>query len=283
MAIFNLEPKIYIEELTIPEVGETVEIPIAKGNSPKVVELFSKDTEVFLSGKNGYYMVEKTENLSLTLRRQPQPSEMVGGPKAGDKVKSVFCGLAGATEDISTTITGCIFEGGPIEGMATQSSGFDPAVRVGAGRLVMTGNLFLGAKTALMLVLDEATPQSQADSLIANNIFNFSGNEREGKKDVYLCWLSVIGATITGNTFTVTAPDSKMTFTCLELGFGNGGGSVATGNTFRTTQGSGSVKGIGRWNKSGKMVAEGNVFDGVDPGAVEDPSASFEGKNIKMP
>jgi hypothetical protein len=31
------------------------------------------------------------------------------------------------------------------------------------------------------------------------------------------------------------------------------------------------------------MVADGNVFDGVDPGAVEDPSANFEGKNIKLP
>jgi hypothetical protein len=283
MAIFNLEPKIYFEEVTIPEVGETVEIPIAKGNSAKVVELFSKGTEVFLTGKNGYYTVEKAENLSLTLRRQSQPSPMVGGPKAGDKAKSIFCGLAGATEDISTTITGCIFEGGVIAGMKNQSGGFDPAVRVGAGRLVMTANRFLDAKTAFMLVLDEATPQSQVDSLIANNIFTFTGNEREGKKDVYLCWLSVIGATVAGNTFTVRAPDSKMSFTCLELGFGEGGGSVATGNTFRTTQLSGNVKGIGRWNKTGKMVADGNVFDGVDAGAVDDPSANFEGKNIKMP
>ena len=283
MAIFNLEPKIYFEEVTIPEVGEAVEIPIAKGNSPKVQELFPKGTEVFLSGKNGYYMVEKKENLSLTLRRQPQPSEMVGGPKAGDKVKGVFCGIAGATEDISTTITGCIFEGGPIAGMTTQSGGFDPAVRVGAGRLVMSGNLFLDAQTALMLVLDEATPQAQVDSLIANNIFTFSGNERKGKKDVYLCQLSVIGATVTGNTFTVRAPDSEMSFTCLELGFGEGGGSAATGNTFRATQLKGNVKGIGRWSQVGKMVAEGNVFDGVDPGAAEDPSSNFEGKNIKLP
>jgi hypothetical protein len=248
-----------------------------------VVELFSKGSEVFLTGKNGYYTVEKAENLSLTLRRQSQPSPMVGGPKAGDKAKSIFCGLAGATEDISTTINGCIFEGGVIAGMKNQSGGFDPAVRVGAGRLVMTGNLFLDAKTALMLVLDEATPQSQVDSLVANNIFTFSGNEREGKKDVYLCQLSVIGATVTDNTFTVRAPDSKMSFTCLDLGFGEGGGSVATGNTFRTTQLSGNVKGIGRWNKNGKMVAEGNVFDGLDPGAVDDPSANFEGKNIKLP
>jgi hypothetical protein len=283
IAVFDNEPKIYFEELTIPEVGAAVEVLIAKGNSPKVLELFSKGTEVFLSGKNGYYMVEKKENLSLTLRRQPQPTEMVGGPKAGDKVKGIFCGIAGATEDISTTITGCIFEGGPIAGMMAQSSGFDPAVRVGAGRLVITANLFLDAKTALMLVLDEATPQSQVDSLVANNIFTFSGNEREGKKDVYLCQLSVIGTTVTGNTFTVTAPDSKMTFTCLELGFGNGGGSVATGNTFRTTQLSGNVKGIGRWSQIGKMVADGNVFDGVDPGGVEDPSSNFEGKNIKLP
>jgi hypothetical protein len=283
MAIFNLEPKLYFEELTTPEVGEVVEIPIAKGNSPKVMELFSKGTEVFLSGKNGYYMVEKKENLNLTLRRQPQPTDMVGGPKAGDKVKGIFCGIAGATEDISTTITGCIFEGGTIAGMTTQSGGFDPAVRVGAGRLVMTANLFLDAKTALMLVLDEATPQSQVDSLVANNIFTFSGKEREGKKDVYLCQLSVIGATVAGNTFTVRAPDSKMTFTCLELGFGEGGGSVATGNTFRTTQLKGNVKGIGRWSQVGKMVAEGNVFDGVDAGAVDDPSANFEGKNIKLP
>jgi hypothetical protein len=134
-----------------------------------------------------------------------------------------------------------------------------------------------------MLVLDEATPQSQVDSLVANNIFTFSGKEREGKKDAYLCQLSVIGATVTGNAFTVRAPDSKMTFTCLELGFGEGGGSVATGNTFRTTQLSGNVKGIGRWSQTGKMVADGNVFDGVDPGAVEDPAASFEGKNIKLP
>jgi hypothetical protein len=134
-----------------------------------------------------------------------------------------------------------------------------------------------------MLVLDEATPQSQVDSLVANNIFTFSGKEREGKKDVYLCQLSVIGATVTGNTFAVRKPDSKMTFTCLELGFGEGGGSVAKGNTFRTTQLSGNVKGIGRWNKTGKMVAEGNVFDGVDPGAVDDASANFEGKNIKLP
>jgi hypothetical protein len=45
----------------------------------------------------------------------------------------------------------------------------------------------------------------------------------------------------------------------------------------------GNVKGIGRWSQDGKMVADGNVFDGVDPGAVEDPSAKFEGKNIKLP
>ena len=31
------------------------------------------------------------------------------------------------------------------------------------------------------------------------------------------------------------------------------------------------------------MVADGNVFDGVDAGAADDPSANFEGKNIKMP
>lgn len=283
IAIFNLEPKIYFEELTIPEVGEVVEIPIAKGNSPKVVELFPKGSEVFLSGKNGYYMVEKAENLSLTLRRKSQPSKMVAGPKAGDKAKGIFCGLAGATQDISTTINGCIFEGGAIAGMTTQSGGLDPAVRVGAGRLVMSGNLFLDAQTALMLVLDEATPQGQVDTLISNNVFTFSGKEREGKKDVYLCQLSVIGATVTGNTFTVRAPDSKMTFTCLELGFGEGGGSVATGNTFRATQLSGNVKGIGRWSQAGKMVADGNVFDGVAPGAAEDPSANFEGNNIKLP
>lgn len=282
LAIFNNEPKIYFEELIIPEVGEVVEVPIAKGNSP-MAGLFPVGTEVFLSGKNGYYLIEKAENLSLTLRRQAQPSPMVGGLKAGDKAKGTFCGLTGATQDISTTITGCIFEGGAVVGMVDKSECLDPAVRVGAGRLVMSGNLFLDAKTALMLVLDEATPQGQVDSLIANNIFTFSGKEREGKKDVYLCQLGVIGATVTGNTFTVTAPDPKMTFTCLELGFGNGGGSVATGNTFRTTQLSGIVKGIGRWNKNSKMVADGNVFDGVDLGAVVEPSSNFDGKNIKLP
>jgi hypothetical protein len=31
------------------------------------------------------------------------------------------------------------------------------------------------------------------------------------------------------------------------------------------------------------MVAEGNVFDGVGAGVVEDPAANFEGKNLKMP
>ena len=58
---------------------------------------------------------------------------------------------------------------------------------------------------------------------------------------------------------------------------------MATGNTFRTTQLNGNVKGIGRWSQAGKMVADGNVFDGVDPGAAENPSAHFEGKNIKLP
>ena len=43
------------------------------------------------------------------------------------------------------------------------------------------------------------------------------------------------------------------------------------------------MKGIGRWSQVGKMVAEGKVFDGVDAGAVDDPSANFEGKNIKLP
>jgi hypothetical protein len=76
-----------------------------------------------------------------------------------------------------------------------------------------------------------------------------------------------------------------MDFTCLAVGWGAGGSSVLRGNVYRSEKPpeGGKVSAISRNNRTGKMVADGNVFDGVDAGAVDDPSANFEGKNIKIP
>ena len=282
--VLDPEPGLYVEKVVIPEVGEVVEFPIARGTDPKLLELFSVGTAVYLDKRNGYYTVEKTGSFKITLRRQAQPSPMVPGPKGGEEVKGSFCKRTGTTDNISTTVTGCTFEGGAIRGMPTERDSFDPALRVNAGELILNGNTFSDAETTLMFFLDEATPNSQKASVLSNNIFKDSGKARVGKNQISFVDISIIGGTITGNTFIIEKADPTPQFKCLEVGFGAGGSTVVRGNTFRVEDKVPGAKILAIWRdfREGKMVADGNVFDGVDAGAVEDPAANFEGKNIKM-
>jgi hypothetical protein len=262
-----------------------VEIPIAKGTAPQLVELYPMGTLVYLSKRNGYYTVEKTGSFSLTLRRLVQPCPMVPGPKGGEEVKGIFCKRTGTTEDISTTITGCTFKGGVIPGMSSDRDGLDPALRVDVGALILNGNTFSDSETTVMFYLDEATAKSQKASVLSNNIFKDSGKARVGRSQVSFVDVSIIGGTIAENNFIIRKPDQAAIFKCLEVGFGSGGSTVVRGNTFGVEEKVSGAKilAISRDFREGKMVADGNVFDGVDAGAAEDPSANFEGKNIKIP
>ncbi|MFA9196412.1 MAG: hypothetical protein ACEQSM_02235 [Aliarcobacter sp.] len=283
--VLDPEPGLYVEKVVIPEVGEVVEIPIARGTDPKLVELFSIGTAVYLNKRNGYYKVEKTGSFSLTLRRLAQPSPMVPGPKGGEEAKGIFCKRTGTTDDISTTVTGCTFEGGPIPGMSSERDGLDPALRVDAGELILSGSTFSDSETTLMFYLDEATPSGQKGSVLSNNTFKDSGKARGGKNQISLVDIAIIGGTIAGNNFIIEKADPTPQFKCLEVGFGAGGSTVVRGNTFRVEEMVPGAKILAIWRdfREGKMVADGNVFDGVDAGAVDDPAANFEGKNIKIP
>jgi hypothetical protein len=283
--VLDPEPGLYVEKVLIPEVGELVEIPIAKGTASKLVDLYPVGTRVYLSKGNGYYSVEKTGNFSLTLRRKDQPSPMVPGPKGGEEVKGIFCKKTGTTDDISTTIIGCSFEGGAIRGMSSERDGLDPALRVGVGELILNGNTFSDSETTLMFFLDEATPNSQKASVLSNNTFKDAGKARVGKKQISFVDISIIGGMIAGNNFIIKKADQEALFKCLQVGFGAGGSTVVRGNTFRVEERVEGAKVLAIWRdfREGKMVADGNVFDGVDPGAVEDPTANFEGKNVKIP
>jgi hypothetical protein len=170
--VLDLEPGLYVEKVVIPEVGEVVEIPIARGTDPKLLELFPVGTAVYLNKRNGYYNVERIGSFSLTLRRLPQPSPMVPGPKGGEEVKGIFCKRTGTTDDISTTVTGCAFEGGAIAGMPTDRDGLDPAVRVNAGELILEGNTFSNAQKTLLLFQDEANPNSQNGSNASPEVYS---------------------------------------------------------------------------------------------------------------
>lgn len=283
--VLDPEPGLYVEKILIPEVGELVEIAIARETAPQLVELYPTGTMVYLSKKNGYYTVEKTGNFSLTLRRLAQPSPMVPGPKGGEEVKGSFCKRTGTTDDISTTIIGCTFEGGSIRGMSSERDGLDPALRADVGELILSGSTFSDSETTVMFYLDEATPNSQKASVLSNNIFKDSGKARVGRNQISFVDVSIIGGTIAGNSFIIEKPDQTALFKCLEVGFGSGGATVIRGNTFRVEKRVEGAKilAICRDFREGKMVADGNVFDGVDAGAAEDPTANFEGKNIKIP
>jgi hypothetical protein len=210
---------------------------------------------------------------------------MVPGPKGGEEVKGSFCKRTGTTDDISTTIMGCAFEGGTIRGMSSERDGLDPALRVNVGELILNGNTFSDSETTLMFFLDEATPNSQKASVLSNNTFKDSGKARVGKKQISFVDISIIGGTIAENNFIIKKADQEALFKCLEVGFGAGGSTVVRGNTFRVEERVEGAKVLAIWRdfREGKMVADGNVFDGVDAGAVDDPSANFEGKNIKLP
>jgi hypothetical protein len=283
--VLDPEPGLYVEKVLIPEVGELVEIPIVKGTAPKLVELYHVGTSVYLSKRNGYYAVEKTGSFSLTLRRKPQPSPMVPGPKVGEEVKGSFCKRTGTTDDVSTKIMGCTFEGGAIRGMPTDRDGLDPAVRVNAGELILEGNTFSNAQKTLLLFQDEANPNSQNGSILANNKFLDSGKTRGENKQVSFVDVNIIGGMVVANSFIIKKPAPIPQFKFLEVGFGSGGLTVVRGNTFRVDERVEGAKILAIWMdcRQGKMVADGNVFDGVDAGAAEDPTANFEGKNIKMP
>jgi hypothetical protein len=283
--VLDPEPGLYVEKVLIPKVGEEVEFPIAKGTAPELVDLYPVGTSVYLSKRNGYYAVEKTGSFSLTLRRKPQPSPMVPGPKGGEEVKGSFCKRTGTTDDVSTKIMGCTFEGGAIRGMPTDRDGLDPAVRVNAGELILEGNTFSNAQKTLLLFQDEANPNSQNGSILANNKFLDSGKTRGENKQVSFVDVNIIGGMVVANSFIIKKPAPIPQFKFLEVGFGSGGLTVVRGNTFRVEERIEGAKVLAIWRdfREGKMVADGNVFDGVSAGAVDDPSANFEGKNIKLP
>ena len=103
-----------------------------------------------------------------------------------------------------------------------------------------------------------------------------------------MCWLCSYQGDPLGkqlNNFIIKKADQEAIFKCLEVGFGAGGSTVVRGNTFRVEERIEGAKVLAIWRdfREGKMVADGNVFDGVSAGAVDDPSANFEGKNIKLP
>jgi hypothetical protein len=210
---------------------------------------------------------------------------MVPGPKEGEEAKGIFCKRTGTTDDISTTVTRCTFEGGAIPGMPTNRDGLDPALRVNVGKLILNGNVFLESQTTLMFFLDEATPNSQKASVLSSNIFKDSGKARAGKNQISFLDISIIGGTISENSFIIEKADPTPQFKCLQVGFGAGGSTVIRGNAFRVEEKVPGAKILAIWRnfREGKMVADGNVFDGVDAGAAEDPSANFLGENIKIP
>jgi hypothetical protein len=169
--------------------------------------------------------------------------------------------------------------------MSSERDGLDPALRADVGELNLSGSTFSDSETTVMFYLDEATPNSQKASVLSNNIFKDSGKPRVGRNQISFVDISIIGGTIAGNSFIIEKPDQTALFKCLEVGFGSGGATVIRGNTFRVEERVEGAKilAICRGFREGKMVADGNVFDGVDAGAAEDPTANFEGKNIKIP
>jgi hypothetical protein len=285
IAVSDNEVGLFVEKIVIPAEGETVELALSKGTSEKLLGLFPAGAAVYLNKKNGYYTVEKTGSFSLTLRRQAQPSPMVPGPKTGDEAVGVFCKLANGTADVVTRITACDFDGAPFLGSLDGQNSLDPAIRIDAGEFVISGNSFISAKVALLGLKDESAPYGQRASLISNNFIEDDGKRGKGPPRRLQVAVNIIGGTIEGNAFIIKDPEEGVDLWCLEVGWGAGGSSVLRGNVFRSanTGGGGKVSAIGRNSRIGKMVAEGNVFDGVGAGVVEDPSANFEGKNIKMP
>jgi hypothetical protein len=285
IAVFDNEAGLFVEKIAIPAEGETVELTISKGTPEKLLGLFTAGAAVYLTKRNGYYIVEKTGSFSLTLRRQAQPSPMVPGPKTGDEAGGVFCKLANGTADVVTRITACNFDGAPVLGSPDGQNCLNPAIRIEAGEIAITENSFISANVALLGLMDESAPYGQRASLISNNFIQDDGKNRKGVQRRCQVAVSIIGGTIEGNAFIIKDPDEGVDLTCLAVGWGAGGSSVLGGNAFRSMNkaGGGKVSAISRNNRTGKMVAEGNVFEGVDAGAVEDPSANFEGKNIKIP
>jgi hypothetical protein len=286
IAVFDNEPGLFVEKIAIPAEGETVELALSKGTSEKILGLFPAGAAVYLTKKNGYYTVEKIGSFSLTLRRQAQPSPMVPGPKTGAEAVGVFCKLANGTADVVTRITTCNFDGAPVLGNLDGKNSLDPAIRIEAGEMDISENSFISAKVALFGFMDESAPYGQRASLISNNFIEDDGKNRKGAPRRCQVAVNIIGGTIEGNAFIIKDPEEGVDLTCLEVGWGAGGSSVLRGNVFRSanTVGGGKVSAVGRNSRiGGKMVAEGNVFDGVGAGVVEDPAANFEGKNIKMP
>ena len=285
IAVFDNEPGLFVEKISIPEEGQMVEIPILRETSANLLGLFPVGTAVYLTKGNGYYMVEKAGNNSLTLRRMPQPSPMVPGPKAGAEVVGIFCKLAEGTADIVTRITACSFDGTPTPRNPDERNPLNPAIRIEVGEIVISENTFISPNVAFLALMDESAPYGQRASLISNNLIQDEGKNRSKQPRLCQTAVSIIGGTIEGNAFVIKKPDGRMDFTCLAVGWGAGGSSVLRGNVFRSEKPpkGGKVSAISRNNRTGKMVADGNVFDGVDAGAVDDPSANFEGKNIKIP
>ena len=285
IAVFDNEAGLFVEKIVIPAEGETVELALSKGTSEKLLGLFPAGAAVYLSKRNGYYTVEKTGTFSLTLRRQAQPSPMIPGPKTGAEAVGVFCKLANGTADVVTRITACNFDGAPVLGSPDGQNCLNPAIRIEAGEIVISENSFISANVALLGLMDESAPYGQTGSLISNNFIQDDGKNRKGAPRRCQVAVGIIGGTIEGNAFIIKDPDEGVDLTCLSVGWGAGGSSVLRGNVFRSanTAGGGKVSAIGRNNRIGKMVADGNVFDGVDAGAAEDPAANFEGKNIKIP
>jgi hypothetical protein len=209
---------------------------------------------------------------------------MVPGPKKGAEAAGIFCKLVNGTADVVTRITACNFDGAPVLGSPDGQNCLNPAIRIEAGEMVISDNSFISAKAALLGLMDGSAPCGQRASLISNNFIEDDGKRGKGAPRRCQVAVSIIGGTIEGNAFIIKDPEEGVDLWCLEVGWGAGGSSVLRGNVFRSANaaGGGKVSAVGRNSRIGKMVAEGNVFDGVDAGAVEDPSANFEGKNIKM-
>jgi hypothetical protein len=284
IAVFDNEPGLFVEKISIPEEGQVVDIPILRQTPANLLGLFRVGTAVYLTKRNGYYTVEKAGSNSLTLRRLPQPSPMVPVSEVGAEAVGVICKLAEGTADIVTRITACSFDGTPSPGNPDERNPLNPAIRIEAGQIVISENTFISPNVAFLALMDESSPYGQRASLISNNLIQDEGKNRNGKPIICQAATSIIGGTIEGNAFVIKKPDGRMDFTCLAVGWGAGGSSVLRGNVFRSEKitGGGKVSAINRNHRIGKMVADGNVFDGVDPGAVDDPSAIFEGKNIKL-
>jgi len=280
----NLEPAIYIEKLNVPAEGEVVEISIPKGTTKEVLSLFGVGKKVYINKHNGYYTIESADLLRLQLRREAAISTMIGQANPGTEAKGVFCRLVGGTEDISTTVTDCIFEGGSVNGMEKQENSLDPAIRIEVGQCVLTDNIFIKNNRCVVLCMDESSPNAQKGTIISGNIFQSAGTYHGGGKQPYLLMSDIIGGIIENNGFTFDHPESENPLWGMQVAFGNGGKTVLRGNTFRMVEGDTTkVNAIGRVFKDGsKIVAEGNIFDGVMPGAVEDPAAGLIGENTNL-